>query len=319
MDNTVIYLTTGKGATSIVYKGVTYTTGMTLKIIMNRYESFHVFGGTTSDFSGTYVKSSKVITVMSGSQCSNIGGGACDHLCSQLTSVDTFGKQFVSMNMPNCNVPVDFKIVTSSSNTNVNINRKAAVHLATAGDVHTFQITDQTSRTIVADKPIALAFFAEGGCGSNKGDPAMILMPPIEQFAADYTFSTIKTPGNPFQNALTVVIPSREINGLSLDGQPMTSYHWRQVHGSSDLKITNVNIVDGPHTIFHNNPTVTFIAVSTGTAEFNSYGYIAGQRLAPINSVSVKETHHIYLPHSLISLFHIFIVLRELVISIRQY
>ncbi|CAG2244970.1 unnamed protein product [Mytilus edulis] len=145
-----------------------------------------------------------------------------------MTSVGTFGKQFVTMNMPNCNVPVDFKIVASSSNTYININGRGAVHLATAGDVHAFQVTDQTSRTIMADKPIALAFFAEGGCGSDQGDPAMILLPPIEQFAADYTFSTIKTPGNPFQNALTVVIPSTEVNGLSLDGHLMTSYHWQQ-------------------------------------------------------------------------------------------
>lgn len=289
MDNTVVHVTTGKGATPIIYKGVTYSPGMTLTLIINTYESFHVQGLETSDFSGTYVKSNKVITVMSGSQCSNIGGGACDHLCSQMTSVGTFGKQFVTMNMPNCNVPVDFKIVASSSNTYININGRGAVHLATAGDVHAFQVTDQTSRTIMADKPIALAFFAEGGCGSDQGDPAMILLPPIEQFAADYTFSTIKTPGNPFQNALTVVIPSTEVNGLSLDGHLMTSYHWQQVQGSSTLQITNVNIVDGPHTIFHSNPTVTFLAVSTGTAKYNSYGYIAGQRLAPINSVGVKQ------------------------------
>lgn len=285
-DNTNVEITVGKTGSSIIFNSATYTAGMTFSITMNKYQTFHAFGNLNSDYSGTRIKSSKVVTVISGSKCSKVGGGACDHLSSQMTPIDTFGKKYVTLNMPNCNVPVDFKIIASEKNTIVNIFGGVPVHMSTPGDLHSFQITDQSSRTIKADKPIAVAFFAEGGCAANMGDPAMVLLPPIEQFAADYTFSTIETSGNPFQNALTVIITSAEINGLLLDGNHITSHIWRQVQGRSDLRIADINITDGSHTIYHTNPTVTFLAVSTGIAKTNSYGYIAGQRLAPINSVS---------------------------------
>lgn len=287
-DNTSVVITIGKGGSPISYNSVNYKAGMTLTVNMNKFQTFQAVGSSSSDYSGTFIRSSKVVTVISGNQYSVIGAGFADHLSSQMTPIDTFGKRFVTLNMPNCDVPVNFKIVASENNTNVNIYGKSAVHLLIAGDIYTFKIVDKTSRTIIADKPIAVAFFAEGGCGSDNGDPAMILLPPLEQFAAEYTFSTIKNPGNPFQNALTVIIRSSEINGLLLDGSGVSSYHWRQVLGSTDFQIADINVIEGSHTIYHSNPTVTFFLASTGIARANGYGYIAGQRLASINTVSVR-------------------------------
>ncbi|XP_052083797.1 uncharacterized protein LOC127721165 [Mytilus californianus] len=143
-----------------------------------------------------FIWSSKVVSVIRGNQYSRIGAGFADHLSSQMTQIDTFGKRFVTINMQNCDVPVNFKIVASANNTNINIYGKGTVHLLIAGDLYSFQIVVKSSRTIVADKPVAVVFFAEGGFGSDNGDPAMISLPPLEQFAADYTFSTINNPDN---------------------------------------------------------------------------------------------------------------------------
>lgn len=113
----------------------------------------------------------------------------------------------------------------------------------------------------------------------------MILLQPTQQFAANYTFTTIDYPSNSFEDALTIVIPESEISGLKLDAQNISA-NWRKIDGSNDLSITNINVTKGSHTVYHLNPTVIFLAISTGLASDNSYGYSSGQRLAPINSIS---------------------------------
>lgn len=280
-QNTNVWIVIAKG-TYIIYNGVTYTTGMTLNISMDRYQTFHVHGGP--DYTGTRISSTNPITVISGAFCAGIGLGACDHLSSQLTPVETLGNTFVTINMPNCHRPVNFKIVASDNDTDVNITGIAEVKLSEPGDKYLFQIHDQSSKYVSSTKPIAIAFFAEGGCGVSKGDPAMILLQPTQQFAADYTFTTIDYPTNSFKDALTIVIPETEIGGLKLDGLNISA-NWRSIDGSTDLRITDINVTKGAHTIYHVNSIVTFLAVSTGIADFNSYGYSSGQRLAPINSV----------------------------------
>ncbi|CAC5395658.1 unnamed protein product [Mytilus coruscus] len=279
-QNTKVWIVIAKG-TNIRYNGVTYTSGMTLNISMNRYQTFHVHGGP--DYTGTRISSNNPITVISGAYCTRIGSGACDHLSSQLTPVETLGNTFVTISMPNCYRPVNFKIVTSENDTGVNITGIAHVNLSEPGDKYLFQITDQSSKLVSSTKPIAIAFFAEGGCGLSKGDPAMILLQPTQQFAADYTFTTIDYPTNSFNDALTIVIPEKEIGGLKLDGLNISA-NWRSIDGSNDLQITDINVTKGAHTIYHVNSIVTFLAVSTGIADYNSYGYSSGQRLAPINS-----------------------------------
>lgn len=286
-DNTVITITPGQGGASITYKSHVYKQGMSLVITLGRYQTFHAFGGKISDYSGTHIKSSKAITVISGNKCSQVGSGYCDHLASQMTPVDTFGNMFVTINMPSCNRPVHFKLVASENNTQANISGRSPISLTNSGDVYTFSTPSLTQTVISTDKPTALAFYAEGECSSRIGDPAMILLPPIQQFASDYTFATVDFPSDPFHSSLTIVISEQEISGLFLDGHNVSSADWRPIIGSKTLRITNIMIEDGSHTIYHINPTVIFLAVSTGVADVNSYGYVAGQRLSPINSVSL--------------------------------
>ncbi|XP_076080110.1 IgGFc-binding protein-like [Mytilus galloprovincialis] len=279
-ENTVVKIAIANG-TNVVYNSITYTAGMILNITLNMYQTFHVYGGP--DYTGTRILSNKPITVISGASCTTIGVGGCDHLSSQMTPVETFGSTFVTFKMANCNTPVHFKIVASENKTDINITGEATVTLSKPGDRYIFQITDSSSKIVTSNKPIAIAFFSEGGCGQPTGDPAMLLLQPTQQFAADYTFTTIDNPINQFKDALTIVVPESKREGLILDGSNFTAT-WRKIDGSDDLRITDINITKGAHSIYHVNPIVTFLAVSTGLASSNGYAYSSGQRLAPINS-----------------------------------
>lgn len=79
-DYTNVDIKVGKNGALIIYNSITYTAGMTLTITLNKYQTFHAFGN--ADYSGTFITSTKTITVISGSKCSEIGGGGCDHLSS---------------------------------------------------------------------------------------------------------------------------------------------------------------------------------------------------------------------------------------------
>lgn len=283
-ENTSVNIFVADG-TSITFKSVTYRAGEMLNILMNKYQTFNVYGGP--DYTGTRITSNKPITVISGASCTIIGSGACDHLSSQMTPVETFGNTFVTINMPNCKSPVNFKIVASENDTDVDIAGRDQVKLSKSGDKYLFRIVDQSSKVVSSSKPITVGFFSEGGCGAPSGDPSMILLQPTQQFAADYTFTTIDYPGKPFNNALTIVIPESDKGGLILDGKNISA-KWRPIVGSDDFQITDFNVTNGAHTIYHVNPIVIFLAVSTGIANSISYGYSSGQRLAPINSVSFE-------------------------------
>ena len=45
-------------------------------------------------------------------------------------------------------------------------------------------------------------------------------------------------------------------------------------------------VTPGPHNMYHVDPSVTFMALVSGTHQVNSYAFAAGLRLARINAVS---------------------------------
>ncbi|CAC5424206.1 unnamed protein product [Mytilus coruscus] len=224
-DNTVVTITLGRSGTSIIFNSYVYKSGLSLLITMNKYQTLHAFGDEISDFSWTYIKSSKPIAVFSGNKCSKDVSGYCDHLVSKMTPVETFGNIFVTINMPSCNRPVNFKIVASEHKTHINISGRSPISMTNPGDVSTFSTSCLTQTVVSTDKPTGLTFFSEGGCDSRLDDPAMILLPPIQQFAADYIFATVDSPSKPFRSSLKIVILELEICGLSLDGHNISSVH----------------------------------------------------------------------------------------------
>ena len=60
----------------------------------------------------------------------------------------------------------------------------------------------------------------------------------------------------------------------------------QDIHGSSKIHLW-VRVTPGSHNIYHTDPSVTFMALVSGTFKVNSYAYAAGLRLAQINAVSL--------------------------------
>jgi hypothetical protein len=58
---------------------------------------------------------------------------------------------------------------------------------------------------------------------SEPADPALITIPPIEQYAADYTFSTPKYSYGEYNNYVMFIVKKAEKDGLKLDGKSLGS------------------------------------------------------------------------------------------------
>ncbi|CAC5400118.1 HMCN [Mytilus coruscus] len=274
-DNTEVKIKFGKECQSVMVNGIPFGPRATLTIFMNKFETFFMTSNA-GDFTGTHIFSNKPVVLLGGSVCARIVQGACDHLVQQMLPIEKWGKEFVTIGMPNCKSPDTYRIVASQDNTVVNISGINPVNLPEPGDFFTFNLNDNSSKTVSSNKHIALTLFTNGFCKGDLGDPAMILVPPIQQYSSDYTFSTVSLDGNDFINSVVLVISDNFKSGLRFDNKILPATTWNGVEGRSDIKYTEFIISSGAHSVFHINPMVTFLAVSTGIQYANSYGYPAG-------------------------------------------
>ncbi|XP_035824222.1 uncharacterized protein LOC101853604 [Aplysia californica] len=228
---------------SISYGGSTYGNGQSFSFTVNRYQTWFVtqWVDTSSDLTGSYITSNKPISCISGNYRSWIpkGTSSSDHLtgkyfcfkfssvrCSyyvlqlkMLPSVDTWGKEFVTVSTPDRSIGDLFRVVCAEDNTAVNFGNGR----------HTFTL-------------------------SRAGD---------------------------FREQITKLTSARS--------SPSSS-SWSSVTGSTTWQQTWLYVNPGSHNLYHSDPTVTFMALATGTEQYNSYAFIAGTRMAQINTVCVPTS-----------------------------
>ena len=163
-------------------------------------------------------------------------GGATDHAVSQLAPTSAWGAEFVAVRYPRTNAQGDLVlIVADTDGTEVTIDGELATTLD-AGEFEVFRILPKPADGQFAGAVIRTSaptqvyqYLAQGtfrigtftSTASNIGDPAMALLPPSEQFLADYTLAPV-SPVFAF-HAVNVVIPdgavsSFRINGVAPDG-----------------------------------------------------------------------------------------------------
>ncbi|GFR65443.1 hemicentin-1 [Elysia marginata] len=144
---------------------------------------------------------------------------------------------------------------------------------------------------ITADKGIKVGIFSKtfANDGPHYGDPAFSFLVAQPLFASDYTYSTIKLPdGNDFNNKLTLTIKASHVDGLRLDEQEFNTT-WVELPGT-DYVTGWLYVSPGTHNVYHVDPSKTFMALATGTEEFNSYAFASGMRLTQINRPCIPSS-----------------------------
>ncbi|XP_071147001.1 IgGFc-binding protein-like [Mytilus edulis] len=278
---------------NVTLKGITYHQNEWINLTLNIYSTLEI--SSVADLTGSHIISDKPVGVLSGNKKAVVGntGGSRDHLVEMLLPVDSWGKNFATVPIPErYNVGDIFKFVASEDNTiitvtgmdhGVQFNDKFTI--AKAGQSIQKHYSSGLYSHVVSDKPIALYQFSltQKG-GPDHADPSLITIPPIEQYAAHYTFTTPEYSLGNYTNYFMFIVNGNQKNGLRLDNHPLpsnTTYH--KIPGSN-LVAGYVGISVGTHTVNHINDTMVIGGILFGKAKLESYGFPVGLLLTPVNS-----------------------------------
>ena len=247
------------------------------------------FGAPLIDLTGTHIVSNKPLTVISGHECGQVplGFGYCEHMTQQIPPTITWGKQFLLVPFEHRQSGQYTKLVTSQSLTTITIScngsRTNIVIINSKGGNYTFFFSSSQYCHIQANKPIIVVLFATGGWLDNRGDPVMILVPPIEQYSCRYDFPIFI---NIDVVGISVTTTPKDFspNSILFDGVPLTN--WVTILNSSMDIVgygTKIAITSNTkHTIVHTgNGTLSVLLY--GFKRDHGYGSLVGMMLMPIN------------------------------------
>ncbi|MBK6773775.1 MAG: T9SS type A sorting domain-containing protein [Ignavibacteria bacterium] len=252
-------------------------------ITLNQGETYELLNSNSSpaDLTGTKITSDQPIGVTGAHRCANIPNGgvfACDHICEMLPPSSAWGKNFVTVPLKTRLNGDTWRFMASQNSTTITINGvpQAAIN---SGQYVEQILTTQS--VISSDKPILVAQYSNGTTFDGvTSDPFMMLVPPFEQFLANYT---VTTPASGFSlNFINVVAPNAVVGTLTLDGVPVPVVNFTPI-GVSGFSGAQLTVGLGSHTVA---ATLPFGLFDYGFDFADSYGYPGGQALSQVAIVS---------------------------------
>ncbi len=239
---------------------------------------------TVEDLTGSLVESSAPVAVYAGHDCALVPYNrfACDHLEEQLLPVASLGTRYVVARTPPWfREPDVLRVVATAADTRVTFEPASAhapVTLAAVGDFVEFEQTQSVA--VTGSAPLLVAQFLVGGgydparADEGRGDPDMVLIPPVEQTRDRYDF--VAATGFPTNTAIVTLAVGE---GLVLDGTPVRATPYDIVAGSA---VYHLALAEGAHHLEAARAGVRFGLVVSGLAPSTSYTYPAGLDLAPL-------------------------------------
>jgi hypothetical protein len=292
--------------------------------------------GFNADFTSTRIEANKPVTVFTGSEASDVPRYdsytqrqcCADHLEEQLFPDSTLGSRFVIARMPPRTEALNDAFIDSSSVAEVNEPEWVRIVATSEGETRVLTtkpapddefVLEKGENTIVeADqdfemhtensKPIAVlqALPSQQAVGIPNelpgGDPAVLAVPPAEQWRQDYVFLTpdqyafdfvtivadrqtrVRLDGEPLDSQQCTTAPADGIERSQDDPPPEQVIHRCQlsfpdVQGQPNVKVMDGVQADGVHSVVADGKVAVLVY---GFDAFVSYAYVAGLDLKPI-------------------------------------
>lgn len=232
------------------------------------------------DLTGSRVTADKPVAVFGGSRISDSPSKfdyAGDHHVEQMPPTSAWGKAFLTVPLATRTKGDTFRVLAQADGTTVKVDGTAV------GTIDRGRFIERilTARSqITADKPVLVAQYSHSSSfDGSTGDPFEMLIPPTEQFLADYT---VTTPSSDFPNNwINVVAPTSAVGDVTLDGTAIAASKFQPI-GTSGYSGAQVQVSVGSHRLRSASP---FGAYTYGWNTYDSYGYPGGLSLAPVAAV----------------------------------
>ena len=250
----------------------------TYNITLNQGEVYMV--SSSSDLTGSTVNATDIgvcnnFAVFAGVKCAEVPSCTyCDHLYEQMIPLKAWGQEFVTVPLMTRDGD-QYRILACEDNTIININGGPNITL-NAGDFHEEHLTPACF--IEGDKPISVAQYSRGtGCDGVTSDPFMIMLSPVEQTLDYIVFQAFNTAAiNQFYT--NIVCETSSTGSVQLDGSAVAG--WATVPSNASYSFVQKNIAQGTHVL---TSPEGILASVYGFGNVESYGYLAGANLQPLN------------------------------------
>lgn len=235
----------------------------------------------TGDLTGTIIEplgNCKTFAVYGGTTYSHIPSGSQDHLYEQMFPNNTLGKQYLVSPFLLA-VNYRYRVLATEDNTSVTISGGTGTITLNRGQYFTQDLNNQT-RYITADKPIAVAQYMRTGSanGANTGDPAMVIINPLEQTINAFTYvaANLQVPASQVTHGINIIATTATANSnqIFLDGVPLPPSDFQTFPDLPTYSYASKQVSQAGHSVVSNGDPV--IAYAYGIKSVESYAYSAG-------------------------------------------
>jgi hypothetical protein len=337
---TAVQITLGDRVDTVVGAGPIPELGPrgVIDLVINPYDVINLeTAGLNADFTGTVVDADRPVTLFVGSEASDVprfdtyATRQCcaDHLEEQLWPDETHGSRFMIARMPRRSVSLNNAflnpltdsvaepnepewvrvLATSSGSTDLNTTLPFPDDMVTLGEGESIIYRADQDFILEASQPVAVlqALPSQEAVGIPPeypgGDPAIIFVPPVEQYRQDYVFLTpnlyafdyvtitaaadtqILLDGMPLDPLMCETSPADGLERRAGDPPPTEVIHRCQFSFPDVIGLPNVRVEDGlqddgVHSIVADQPVGIVVY---GFDAFVSYAYAGGLNLDIIN------------------------------------
>ena len=292
--------------------------GTTVSYSSDTFERSSFFiSGPTPDLTGWRPFADNPMGVVTGHACARapVGATACDHLVEQVPPTYTWGYNVFTA--PQSQRFGEMYRVQSDGDGSINITCTVQGSTTAKAVVsHTFQFSGNNSISdyvyefvtdgpeyccIESSRPISVMQYAAGHSHDETrkthgelGDPFMILIPPVEQYINNVTFTTDLNVNDQFNRGdyISITVPIQFFNTsmIVLDGSDLSGLTWYRIQCSNGQLCgmgTNTNVSRGFHRLAHLNPNGMFFVSIYGWGDETSWGFPGGFAMRPIGRESL--------------------------------
>ena len=262
--------------------------GREYSFVINRLQT--IFIRSLEDLSGTKIVTDKPVSVFSGHECGNVPWNvvACSYLIEQIPPTELWGKVYYTTPLISKR-SYTIKILAAYNSTVVNIY----CNNVTVADLYTMDEGEFVNKTVMqlycaiySNNKILVIQFSHGGSEDNGlGDPAMILVPSIDQYLNKFTFSTVRNPLiSPYFHLINIIVLAQHFQpnmtylitggvNTSLGTQQWTPIH---VNDTTEAYYIRIIISEGVTEIFHSNLAAKLMVIVYGLASYDAYAHLGG-------------------------------------------
>ena len=289
-DTTVTITFTSSSVIEVELDGVTYDSSTPVVKSLNSYETLQIQSTSSVSLTGTKVSATKAVSLLSGVRnLQGIGANAGkDHTVQNMMPSQAFGTTFgvVPPTVQGVGPTFYIDIVARDPLTVVTVNN-GVYNLDNPGNTASISIDDDAFVGIKSNNPILVTQLVASETDDSVS-PALITIPPAQQWRSKYVFFVPKPTNEDYTVYLMLVIAAGEDTSLRLDGEDKTGdLLWESISNTDpQLWGTAVDVSeDNVHTVEHLDGE-KFAAYVYGHDYLGcAFGYVAGMCLDDITSV----------------------------------